>query len=117
MRDDLVSKLSQVIEQIPKDVLYDFLCSYAQEHEELAMALVSEFWQAEKDDYHSMVQQCLMHPSPVGVKNGDGYDWGAIAVDGLSWMILSVMQMRCLCKIMMMWKHISIWSGKCMTTW
>ena len=44
MRDDLVSKLSQVIEQIPKDVLYDFLCSYAQEHEELAMALVSEFW-------------------------------------------------------------------------
>ena len=81
MRDDLVSKLSQVIEQIPKDVLYDFLCSYAQEHEELAMALVSEFWQAEKDDYRSMVQQCLMHPSPVGVKNGDGYDWGAIAVD------------------------------------
>ena len=74
MRDDLVSKLSQVIEQIPKDVLYDFLCSYAQEHEELAMALVSEFWQAEKDDYHSMVQQCLMHPSPVGVKNSDGYD-------------------------------------------
>ncbi len=72
MRDDLVSKLSQVIEQIPKDVLYDFLCSYAQEHEELATALVSEFWQAEKDDYHSMVQQCLMHPSPVGVKNGDG---------------------------------------------
>ena len=81
MRDDLVSKLSQVIEQIPKDVLYDFLCSYAQEHEELAMALVSEFWQAEKDDYHSMVQQCLMHPSPAGIKNGDGYDWGAIAVD------------------------------------
>ena len=28
-----------------------------------------------------MVQQCLMHPSPVGFKNGDGYDWGAIAVD------------------------------------
>ena len=30
MRDDLVSKLTEVIEQIPKDVLYDFLCSYAQ---------------------------------------------------------------------------------------
>ena len=71
----------QVIEQVPKDVLYDFLCSYAQEHEELAMAFVSEFWQAEKDDYRSMVQQCLMHPSPAGVKNGDGYDWGAIAAD------------------------------------
>ena len=78
---DLSSKLTQVIEQIPKDVLYDFCCSYAQEHEELAMALVNEFWRPEKDDYRSMVQQCLMHPTPAGVKNGDGYDWGAIAVD------------------------------------
>jgi len=73
---DLSSKLVQVIEQIPKDVLYDFCCSYAQEHEELAMALVSEFWRPEKDDYRSMVQQCLMHPTPSGIKNGDGYDWG-----------------------------------------
>ena len=54
--NDLSSKLAQVIEQIPKDVLYDFCCSYAQEHEELAMALVSEFWRPEKDDYRSMVQ-------------------------------------------------------------
>ena len=45
------------------------------------MALVSEFWQAEKDDYRSMVQQCLLHPSPAGIKNGDGYDWGTIAAD------------------------------------
>ena len=81
MISDLASKLSQVIEQIPKDMLYDFLCSYAHEHEELAMALVNEFWQAEKDDYRSMVQQCLMHPSPAGIKNGDGYDWGAISAD------------------------------------
>lgn len=43
MNADLSSKLSQVIEQIPKDVLYDFLCSYVQSHEKLAMALVSEF--------------------------------------------------------------------------
>ena len=78
---DLSSKLTQVIEQIPKDVLYGFLCDYAQSHEELAMALVSEFWQAEKDDYRSMVQQCLLHPSPAGIKNGDGYDWGTIAVE------------------------------------
>ena len=78
---DLSSKLTQVIEQIPKDVLYGFLCDYAQSHKELAMALVSEFWQAEKDDYRSMVQQCLMHPSPAGIKNGDGYDWGTIAVE------------------------------------
>ena len=78
---DLFSKLAQVIEQIPKDVLYDFCCSYAQEHEELAMALVNEFWRPEKDDYRSMVQQCLMHPTQSGIKNGDGYDWGAIAVD------------------------------------
>ncbi len=81
MNAELSSKLAQVIEQIPKDVLYDFCCSYAQEHEELAMALVSEFWRPEKDDYRSMVQQCLMHPTPSGIKNGDGYDWGAIAVD------------------------------------
>ena len=81
MKAELSSKLAQVIEQIPKDVLYDFLCSYAQSHEELAMALVNEFWQAEKDDYRSMVQQCLMHPSPAGIKNGDGFDWGAIAAD------------------------------------
>ena len=38
MKTELSSKLAQVIEQIPKDVLYDFLCSYAEEHEELAMA-------------------------------------------------------------------------------
>ena len=44
MKADLLSKLLQVIEQIPQDVLYDFCCSYAQEHEELAMALVNEFW-------------------------------------------------------------------------
>ena len=68
---DLSSKLTQVIEQVPKDVLYDFCCSYAQEHEELAMALVNEFWRPEKDDYRSMVQQCLMHPTPAGIKNGD----------------------------------------------
>ena len=78
---DLSSKLTQVIEQIPKDVFYDFCCSYAQEHEELAMALVNEFWRPEKDDYRSMVQQCLMHPTPSGIKNGDGFDWCAIAVD------------------------------------
>ena len=70
--NDFSSKLAQVIEQIPKDVLYDFCCSYAQEHDELAMALVSEFWRPEKDDYRSMVQQCLMHPTPAGIKNGDG---------------------------------------------
>jgi hypothetical protein len=45
------------------------------------MALVNEFWRPEKDDYHSMVQQCLMHPTPSGIRNGDGYDWGAVAAD------------------------------------
>lgn len=48
--NDLSSKLAQVIEQIPRDVLYDFCCSYAEEHEELAMALVNEFWRAENVD-------------------------------------------------------------------
>ena len=81
MNIDLSSKFSQVMEQNPREVLYDFLCDYAQSHEELAMALVGEFWRAEKDDYRSMVQQCLMHPTPAGIKNGDGYDWSAIAYD------------------------------------
>ena len=45
MTTDLSFKLAQVIEQIPKDVLCGFLRSNAQSHEELAMALVSEFWQ------------------------------------------------------------------------
>lgn len=48
--NDLSSKLAQVIEQIPRDVLYDFCCSYAEEHEELAMALVNEYWRAENVD-------------------------------------------------------------------
>ena len=39
MISDLASKLTQVIEQNPKDVLYDFFCSYAQEHKDLAMSL------------------------------------------------------------------------------
>ena len=81
MNIDLSSQLSHVLEQIPKEVLYDFLCDYAQSHEELAMALVSEFWRPEKDDYRSMVQQCLMHPTPAGIKSGDGYDWCAVAYD------------------------------------
>ena len=45
--NDLSSKLAQVIEQIPKDVLYDFCCSYAQEYEELDMELVIKW---EDDD-------------------------------------------------------------------
>ena len=94
MKGDLSSKLLQVLEQIPEDVLYDFLCDYAQSHEELAMALVGEFWQAEKDDYRSMVQQCLMHPSPVGIKNGDGYDWSAIAADLSQMMDLAELKVK-----------------------
>ena len=39
---DLSSKLTQVIEQIPKDVLYDFVV-LMRRHEETAMALVNEF--------------------------------------------------------------------------
>lgn len=94
MNTDLSSKLTQVIEQIPRDVLYDFLCEYAQSHGELAMALVSEFWRAEKDDYRSMVQQCLMHPSPASIKNGDGYDWGAVANDLSRMMDLAEQKMK-----------------------
>ncbi len=55
MNVDLFSKLLLVIEEIPKDELYDFVCDYEQSHEELAIALVNEFWKANKDDYRSMV--------------------------------------------------------------
>lgn len=74
---DWSSKLENVLERVDKDTLYDFITAYARTHEDFALLLVNEFWQAEKDDYHSMVQQCLMHPSPAGTKNGDGYDWVA----------------------------------------
>ena len=47
--NDLSFKLAQVIEQIPRDVLYDLRCSYAESHEEPAMALVNEFWRAETE--------------------------------------------------------------------
>lgn len=57
------------------------MCRYAESHEDLAMALVNAFWQAEKDDYCSMVQQCLMHPSLLGSKSIDSYDWNAVASD------------------------------------
>ena len=85
--NDLSSKLAQVIEQIPRDVLYDFCCSYAQEHEELAMALVNEFWRPGKDDYRSMVQH-IVHFSharekepksalpPRPPSKGDAIDYG-----------------------------------------
>ncbi len=60
---DWSSKLEQVLKRTDKDTLYDYLCDYAKSHEELAMALIGEFWQTEKDDYKSMVQKCLMHPT------------------------------------------------------
>lgn len=66
--NDLSSKLAQVIEQIPRDVLYDFCCYYAQEHEELAMALVSEFWRPEKDDYRMLTFLPLSVPFKYGTK-------------------------------------------------
>ena len=42
MISDLSSKLTQVIEQITKDVLYDCCCSYAQEHPNMAFRRMSE---------------------------------------------------------------------------
>ena len=59
---DWSSKLENVLERVDKDTLYDFITAYARTHEDFALLPVNEFWQAEKDDYRSMVQQCLMHP-------------------------------------------------------
>lgn len=79
--NDWSSKLEQVLNRTDKDTLYKYLCHYAQSHEELAMALIGEFWQAERDDYRSMVQKCLMHPTMLGAKSPEGYDWTAVASD------------------------------------
>ena len=78
---DWSSKLEQVLKRTDKDTLYDYLCDYAKSHEELAMALIGEFWQTEKDDYKSMVQKCLMHPTKLGAKSHEAYDWTAVACD------------------------------------
>ena len=39
MNTDLSSKLAQVIEQIPKDVLYGFLCEYGTQIAQMAQIL------------------------------------------------------------------------------
>ena len=43
MTTDLSSKLKQVIEQIPKEMLYDFVCSYAHSHESWQWPLSGEY--------------------------------------------------------------------------
>lgn len=78
---DWSSKLTQVFESTKKKALLDFMADYARSHEDLAMALVNEFWKAEKDDYRSMVQKCLMHPTRLGPKSIEAYDWTAVASD------------------------------------
>jgi hypothetical protein len=65
MKADLLSKLLQVIEQIPKDVLYDFCCSYAQEHEELAMALVNEFWALRREGLRDVMARVTLDRGQV----------------------------------------------------
>jgi hypothetical protein len=88
---DWSSKLEQVLKRTDKDTLYDYLCDYAKSHEELAMALIGEFWQTEKDDYKSMVQKCLMHPTKLGAKSHEAYDWTAVACDLAKMMNLAAM--------------------------
>lgn len=78
---DWSSKLTQVFESTKKKALLDFIADYARNHDDLAMALVNEFWKAEKDDYRSMVQKCLMHPTRLGPKSHEAYDWSAVASD------------------------------------
>ena len=64
---DLSSKLTQVIEQIPKNALYDFCCSYAQEHEELVRAdvLPMDF------DFEAHKQFVPMQPGDVPTTYAD----------------------------------------------
>mgnify|MGYP006916079398 CR=1 FL=1 len=78
---DWSPKLALVLKETDKDSLFHFMCSYAEAHEELAMALITEFWQTAPDDYRSMVQQCLMHPASIGLRTGESFDWAAIARD------------------------------------
>lgn len=87
--DDWSSKLTQVFEGTKKKALLDFIANYARNHEDLAMALVNEFWKADKDDYRSMVQKCLMHPTKLGPKSHEAYDWTAVAIDLSSMMRLA----------------------------
>ena len=74
---DWSSKLEQVLKRTDKDTLYDYLCDYAK--------------QTEKDDYKSMVQKCLMHPTKLGAKSHEAYDWTAVACDLAKMMNLAAM--------------------------
>lgn len=61
--DRIIRLNDYLLEQAANKKPAYYLCDYAKSHKELAMALIGEFWQTEKDAYKSMVQKCLMHPT------------------------------------------------------
>ncbi len=59
---DWSSKLEKILEQTDKETLYDFMRSYAETNQDLALALIEQFDRKDSDDAKAMVEQCFRHP-------------------------------------------------------
>lgn len=57
---DWSSKLEKVLEQTDKETLYDFMRSYAESNQDLALALIEQFGRNDSDDAKSMVESVTM---------------------------------------------------------
>lgn len=78
---DWSSKLEKVLEQTDKETLYDFMRSYAETNQDLALALIEQFGREKSDDAKTMVEQCFLHPSLIGTRYGTQLDWRSIDED------------------------------------
>lgn len=77
---DWSSKLEKILEQTDKETLYDFMRSYAETNQDLALALIEQFDRKDSDDAKAMVEQCFMHPSSIP-HFGTSLNWYAISED------------------------------------
>jgi len=57
---DWSSKLEKILEQTDKETLYDFIRSYAETNQDLALALIEQFDRKDSDDAKAMVESVTM---------------------------------------------------------
>ena len=57
---DWSSKLEKILEQTDKETLYDFMRSYAETNQDLALALIEQFDRKDSDDAKAMVESVTM---------------------------------------------------------
>lgn len=78
---DWSSLLGKVLEQTDKESLYAFMKTYAETNQELALALIERFGRQDSDDAKTLVSQCFLHPTRIGVGYGTKLDWNSINED------------------------------------